>query len=170
MIPMACKTRWRTWVVTRAWTEGRILSHPPAAAFWGQTPILSESRGFRVKLLCDCMAILASIFLGIAIIETFGKLLFDFPQVPYLTANIAGPFDYAWAYAIALYGVRWGLQKMVGIEDDEQTEPVGGIVEVEAAPPAWTWACQCGRTNPADNFNCAACSAEQPPLSSSRWT
>ncbi len=74
-----------------------------------------------MKQLCDLMAVLASIFLGIAIIETVGKLfLGGFPQVPYLTANIASSIDYAWAYAVVLYGVRWGLQKMAGIEDDEQ--------------------------------------------------
>ena len=130
---------------------------------------MNFNKGGLVKQLCDLMAVLASIFLGIAIIETVGKLfLGGFPQVPYLTANIASSIDYAWAYAVVLYGVRWGLQKMAGIEDDEQTEP-SGIVEVEAASPPSTWACQCGRTNPADHFNCAACSAEQAPLSSSRW-
>ena len=72
-----------------------------------------------MRQLCTWMAILGSIFLGIAIIETIGKIIFDFPQVPYLTKNIVGPFDYALAYAIVLYAARWVLNTIFDIEDDE---------------------------------------------------
>ena len=118
---------------------------------------------------------LGGVFLIIAIIETVGKFIFDFPQIPYLTANIPGlPFDYAWGYAVVLGAASWGLQKMFGIEIDEEETTHrldtgdGGIVVVDA-PSVATWTCECGRVNPADSFNCPVCGAEQPPLSSSRW-
>ena len=45
--------------------------------------------------------------------------MFDFPQVPYLTENILGPFDYALAYAIALHAARKALQTLFDVEDDD---------------------------------------------------
>ncbi len=74
---------------------------------------------FLMRQLCTWMTILGSIFLGIAIIETIGKIILDFPQVPYLTKNIVGPFDYALAYAIVLYAARWVLKTIFDLEDDE---------------------------------------------------
>ena len=29
----------------------------------------------------------------------------------------------------------------------------------ESPPPAAMWTCECGRTNPSDNFNCPSCGA-----------
>ena len=51
-----------------------------------------------MRSLVGWLNILGGLCLVIAIVETVGKLIFGFPQIPYLTANIAGPFDYALAY------------------------------------------------------------------------
>ena len=125
-----------------------------------------------MRTFCNWLSIIGTACLLIAIAETVGKIIFGFPQIPYLTANIAGPFDYALAYAIGLSGVGWGLKAIFGIEDTEQAQQpltIGGVVLEESLSPAAMWTCDCGRTNPSDNFNCAACGAEQPPLSSGRW-
>ena len=122
-----------------------------------------------MKTFCNWLSILGTISLVIAIGETVGKLIFEFPQIPYLTANIAGPFDYALAYAIALAAVSWGLKAAWRIEDAEEAkQPLETGLE-ESPPPSARWTCGCGRSNPSDNFNCASCGAEQPSLSSGQW-
>ena len=116
------------------------------------------------RSFCNWLSILGTACLLIAITETVGKIIFGFPQIPYLTANIVGPFDYALAYAIGLSAVGWGLKAVLGIEDPEEATPQSHHLLEESPPPAARWTCVCGRSNPRTNFNCATCGTEQPPL------
>ena len=71
-----------------------------------------------MRSLVGWLNILGGLCLVIAIVETVGKLIFGFPQIPYLTANIAGPFDYALAYT------EWsGLVAEGGHEDEDENRP-----------------------------------------------
>ena len=94
------------------------------------------------------LLVLGWIFLGIAILETVGKIIFGgFPQIPYLTANVVGPFDYALLYAILLHGARWLLKTMFAVEDvdleDEKPQKPSSPrhEETRQAAPRWKHDC-----------------------------
>lgn len=84
-------------------------------------------------------------------------------------------FNYAMVIAIGMTIDAFVVSKVLGGEDDDggeresQSLSVSGIVVEDGPPAPATWTCECGRTNPSDNFNCASCGAEQPPLSSGQW-
>ena len=91
------------------------------------------------QILVGSMNILGGLCFLTAIIETLGKLVFDFPQIPYLTANIVGPFDYALAYAIALLATSWVLKKVWGIEDEDDRPAPAAPRQEETRPGSDEW-------------------------------
>ena len=82
-------------------------------------------------------------------------------------------FNYAMVIALGMTVASFVVSKVLGRRDEEEREDqslnIGGVVVEDAPPPSATWTCECGRSNPSDNFNCATCGVEQPPLSSGRW-